>query len=175
MKKPMPSESIDYERVIADLEAKRNAFNLSVDSAIQGIRHVLAAIGALPAAQQITGTHVSSTATVNPPSLTPDAFFGLGIAEAAVRYLQIVKRQQMTREIAEALESANYHHTSQNFINTVNTALSRRLKDEGDVIKIGKKWALAEWYPGRRTRAIHLRSDEERAAGDTETGSETED
>ena len=79
-------------------------------------------------------------------------FFGLGIGDAAVKYLQIVKRQQSTREIAEALVAANYPHTSRNFVNTVNTALYRRSKDDGDVIRIGRNWALAEWYPGRRRK-----------------------
>ena len=84
---------------------------------------------------------------------------GLSIAEAAIKLLQIVKRRQTTREIAEQLEKANYHHTSKNFINTVNTALYRRTKDEGDVVKISRQWALAEWYPGRRTKAPSDASD----------------
>lgn len=143
--------AVDYEAVIADLEAKRAAFNASVDGAILGIRHVLNAIAVLPSAPGVT-PHISSTAVVGgqAAALTPDAFFGLGLAEASIKYLQTVKKQQTTREIADALEAANYHHTSQNFVNTVNTALYRRERDEADVVRIGRNWALAEWYPGRR-------------------------
>ena len=142
---------VDYDAVIADLEAKRAAFNASIDGAINGIRHVLSAIAVLPVAPGVA-PHIPSTAVVGgqPSAVTPDVFFGLSLAEAVIKYLQIVKKQQTTREIADALEAANYHHTSQNFVNTVNTALYRRTRDEQDVVKIGRHWALAEWYPGRR-------------------------
>ena len=137
-------ETIDYERVIADLEAKRTTFNTAIDNAIQGLRHVATAMSTLP----------SGSPDVLPQTpagvLTPDAFFGMGIAQAAVKYLKSVKKQQSSKEIAEGLERANFHHTSKNFGNTVNTALGRRAEDDGDVVKIGRKWALAEWYPGRR-------------------------
>jgi hypothetical protein len=147
--------AVDYEAVIADLETKRAAFNASVDGAINGIRHVLNAIAGLPSGPGVT-PHISSTAVVGgqQAALTPDAFFGLNLADAAIKYLQNVKKQQTTREIADALEAANYHHTSQNFVNTVNTALYRREKEDGDVVKIGRNWALAEWYPGRRRGPI---------------------
>jgi hypothetical protein len=143
-------ETIDYEKVLADLETKRAAFNAAVDNAIQGIRHVISAVAALPN-QSVMGAHISST-VLHPPSvsLTPDAFFGLSIGDAAVKYLATIKRQQRSREVADALEAAGYHHNSTNFTNTVNTALYRRSKDEQDVVRIGRNWALAEWYPGRR-------------------------
>ena len=143
-------ETIDYEKVLADLEARRAAFNSAVDAAINGIRHVLSAVATLPA-QPTAGPHTTPTlVSGSSMSLSPDAFFGMSIAEAAVKYLSVVKRQQRSREIAEALETAGYHHTSTNFTNTVNTALYRRAKDDGDVVRIGRNWALAEWYPGRR-------------------------
>ena len=145
-------ETVDYEKVLADLEAKRATFNAAVDSAIQGIRHVLSAVAGLQANGPVA-SHVGGTAAVQTPStLTPDLFFGLSIGEAAVKYLAIVKKQQKTREIADGLEGANYHHQSANFVNTVNTALYRRERDEGDVVRIGRNWALADWYPGRRRK-----------------------
>ena len=148
---------IDYDDVIADLEAKRAAINASIDAAIQGITHARAAMAAfsgLTGVQHLALPHIASTATVGPPAATvePSTFFGLGVAEAALKYLATIKRQQSTREIADALEAAHYHHTSQNFPNTVNTALYRRERVEADVVKIDGKWALAEWYPGRRRR-----------------------
>ena len=143
-------EPIDYEKVVADLEAKRATFNTWVDTAIQSMRQVLAAVSGIPQAAANTPVGPAGTPSLAPASVTPDAFFGLSIGDAAIRYLQIVKRQQSTREIADALVDAHYPHTSQNFVNTVNTALYRRSKDEEDVIRIGRNWALAEWYPGRR-------------------------
>lgn len=150
-------EPIDYEQVLADLEAKRVAFNTAMDNAITGIKTVLA-LSAVPLAQTVqpATTPAPPTTPTSTTVVTPDAFFGLGLADAAIKYLRLVKRQQTTREITDALEKANYHHTSQNFINTVNTALYRREKDEGDVVKISRHWALAEWYPGRRRKVASL-------------------
>lgn len=153
--------AVDYEVFIADLEAKRAAFNAWVDGAIQNIRQIQAAMAGVPLASNgSTITPGPSTETATPGILTPDAFFGLSLAEAAIKILQTVKKQQTTREITDALEAASYHHTSQNFINTVNTALYRRERDEGDVVRIGRNWALSEWYPGRRknrqNRAVDL-------------------
>lgn len=143
--------AVDYELFIADLEAKRTAFNAWVDGAIQNIRQIQAAMAGVPLANGGAATTMTpSVPTTPPPTLTPDAFFGLSLAEAAIKILQTVKKQQTTREITDALEAASYHHTSQNFINTVNTALYRRERDEGDVVRIGRNWALSEWYPGRR-------------------------
>ncbi len=142
--------TVDYDAVIADLEQKRAAFNTAIDNAIQGIRHVLNAINGLPATGLPGGVTGPLTVEPLPQTITPATFFGLSIAEAAIRFLQIVKKQQTTREIAEGLEEARYHHTSANFVNTVNTALYRRERDEADVVRIGRNWALAEWYPGRR-------------------------
>jgi len=152
----MAEEPINYERVIADLEARRTAFNAAIDASIQNLRTVLAFGSAPVGGVVLTGVQAKGgTGTVTAPiytgaAPTPDTFFGLSIAEAAIRWLSIVKKQQTTREIVDGLEAANYHHTSQNFINTVNTALYRRERDEADVVKIGRNWALAEWYPGRR-------------------------
>lgn len=148
-------EPVDYEKVVADLEAKRATFNAWVDTAIQNMRQVLAAVSGIPQSMSVVGSGGLPTpsGTGNPhgtSALTPDAFFGLSIAEAAIKYLEVTKRQQTTREITDALLGAKYHHTSQNFINTVNTALYRRERDDGDVVRIGRSWALTEWYPGRR-------------------------
>lgn len=41
--------SVNYDDVVADLEAKRQAFNAWVDNAIQGIRQIQAALSGLPA------------------------------------------------------------------------------------------------------------------------------
>src|SRR5688572_25617181 len=115
-------EPVDYEMFLADLETKRALFNTWVDSAIQNVRQVLAAVNAIPPQLGAMATQAPPNgAGMGPLTLSPDAFFGLGIGDAAVKYLQLVKRQQSTREIAEALTAANYPHTSRNFVNTVNT------------------------------------------------------
>lgn len=141
---------IDYEKVIADLEGRRTAFNASVDAAVQAIRAVLAA-GTAVAPKLDSGPHGNLAAG----RLTPDMLFGKSIPEAAIICLNAIKRPMETKEIVEALEGASFHHRSQNFGNTVNSILHRRAANEGDVVKNGKKWALADWYPARRRGRQH--------------------
>jgi hypothetical protein len=165
-------EPVDYEKVVADLEAKRATFNAWVDTAIQNMRQVLAAVSGIPQSMSVVGSGgglFPLSGTGNPHgthALTPDAFFGLSIAEAVIKYLQSVKQQQTTREITDALLAAKYHNTSRNFINTVNTALYRRERDEGDVVRIGRAWALTEWYPGRRRPAKGSTSEKSEVASE---------
>ena len=154
-------ESIDYERVIADLEGRRAAFNASVDAAIHAIRAVLAAGTGIVSATEPAPRPVASNGR-----LTPDMLFGKSIPEAAILCLQVHKRPMTPPDIAEALESASYHHQSKRFANTVNSILNRRYGTVGDVVKIGKTWALAEWYPGRRRQQKDSRADIHQEAGE---------
>ena len=131
-------ELIDYEAVLADLEAKRSAF----DAAITGIRQILN----LGAQNGLVGIAPRQVEAGEIPS---DAFFGLGIGEGAKKYLGIVKRKQSAVQIADALDKGGLQHTSKFFPNTVRTALMR-LAADGEVVQVGKEWGLAEWYPGRK-------------------------
>lgn len=140
-------ESVNYERVIADLESRRAAFNASIDSAISAIRAVLSAGSGTttPAGEPVAGV-----VPMNGGTLTPDMLFKKSIPEAAIMALQVLRKPLTTKQIVAALEAASFHHQSQNFGNTVNSILHRRESTTGDVMKIGKTWVLAEWYPGRR-------------------------
>lgn len=138
-----PMEPVDYEKVIADLESRRTSFNASIDAAIQAIRSVLAA----GAGATATARHEPAS---NGGSLTPDMLFGRSIPEASMICLQVHKTPMSPREIVDALEAAKFHHQSKNFVNTLNSVLNRRAEVVGDVVKVGRSWALAEWYPGRR-------------------------
>jgi hypothetical protein len=141
-------EGIDYEKVIADLEGRRLAFNASVDAAIIAIRAVLAA------GTGIGRPHEPVAASAAPNGhLTPEMLFGKSIPEAAMTCLQTFKRPMGSKEIADALDAASYHHRSKNFPNTVNSILNRREENVGDVVRVGRQWGLAEWYPGRRRKA----------------------
>jgi hypothetical protein len=140
----------DYENVILDLERRRAAYNAHVDALIQGLRTVVSA-GVGSAAGGATATAHSAHAPGG--LLTPESLFGKSIPEAAIIALQAIKKPLHAKEIAEALEGAAYHHRSKNFVNTVNSILNRREETIGDVMKVGKAWALPEWYPGRRKAA----------------------
>jgi hypothetical protein len=145
--KTMPNEPIDYEVVVADLEAKRAA----LDTVIAALRLALnmgatIAPGGAPSA--------SPTAKpIDPATIRDDAFFGLSIGEAAKRYLEMVRRKQSIKEIADALERGGLPHTSSNFVNTVSTMMNRAAKADPELVRVGRgEWGLAGWYGNRRPK-----------------------
>jgi hypothetical protein len=77
-----------------------------------------------------------------------DSFFGLGLIEAAKKYLGMIRKPQSTTQIAEALQAGGFHTASKNFKNTVTSVLHRHSASIGDIIRVKKEWGLAEWYPG---------------------------
>jgi hypothetical protein len=141
----MAHETIDYEAVLVDLEAKRAA----LDAAIAALRQVMS-LGASTASPFAPG---QSARQVDPANIPDDAFFGLSIGEAAKKYLTIVKRKQSVREIADALERGGLPHTSSDFVNTVGTMLGRYSKVDSEMVRVGRgDWGLASWYGNRRPK-----------------------
>jgi len=143
---------IEYGTILADLEAKRSV----LDAAISSLRAAMAA-GALGATEGTS--YVNLAATVVNPSIhngevPAGAFLGKSIAEAAKLYLSIVKSKQTTREIADALLKGGMETTSSNFEGIVHAGLNRERKASGELVRVGKAWALTQWYPsGIRTQA----------------------
>lgn len=131
---------IDYSAVLADLKARRD----KLDAAIEAIGQIIGS-GALAESGALS-------ASPSPGAITEDAFFGMSILDAATKYLAIVKKPQTAAEIAEALERGGFTHSSKSFDSSVYTMLKREHDRDGEITKIGRsKWALASWYPGRKT------------------------
>lgn len=138
-------EGIDYEAVLADLRSRR----AQLDAAIAAIE-AIAGVGAQDAG---TGA-VEQAAAGRPSDLRSDSFFGMGIADAAKKYLSMMKRPQSLAEISKALVSGGFTHASTNFSATLHTALSRRAKI-GEFVKVKRgQWGLSEWYPGISKKRI---------------------
>lgn len=136
-------QSINYEAVIADLEAKKD----TLEKTIANLRQLIS-LG-------ILGLQVSGSFTVSEQegSLPDDFFFGMGIADAAKKYLAVAKKTKTTREIADALERGGITHASQDFTKTVNTVLNTKLREENDeIIKVKEKWGLIGWYRGMKKK-----------------------
>lgn len=138
------NKPIDYNAVLADLEAKKAA----IETAINGIKLILGNTVSVPQGQNAI------------IKIEPDAFFGMSIGDASKKYLAMMRRPQNTREIMEALTQGNLPHTAKDFLGTIRTTLNRQTKVEGDIVKIGENWALAEWYPGMRKRKNNKNSEE---------------
>jgi hypothetical protein len=143
----LPQEPVDYEAVLADLEAKRAV----LDSAIAALRQVANAGGQLLPVGGLSGG--GGDKAIDPASIRDDAFFGLSIGEAGKKYLQMVKRKQSVKEIADALERGGLPHTSANFVNTVGTMMNRAAAGDPELVRVGRgEWGLAGWYGNRRPK-----------------------
>src|ERR1700733_6023541 len=137
---------IDYGAILADLEAKKNL----LEQAIASFRAALA-VGALGG-----GNGSSSYANFSSPSVNGSihggevpagAFLGKSIPEAVKLYLSIAKSKKTTREIADALRKGGMEKTSTNFENIVHAGVNRAMKNTSAFLRVGKAWALPEWYP----------------------------
>ncbi len=140
----MSTESLDYTAILADLEAKKAA----LEQTIASFRQAMAA-GAL-GQMSSDGTVIPS---LNGPSFTggevpAGAFLGKSITESTRLYLEIVKKKQTTREIADALRKGGMESTSNDFVGIVNAGLNRAHKSPNSgIVKVGTQWGLAGWYP----------------------------
>lgn len=143
----MSTEQIDYAAVLADMEAKRAA----LDAAIGHVRIFLAgqSSGVAPGSASGAGTNGAMSSGEIPAG----AFLGKSIPEAALLFLEIVKRKATSKEIMEALKRGGMESTSTNFQGIVHACLDRYRKAGGEIVKLDRStWGLAKWYPaGVRT------------------------
>ena len=146
---------IDYTAVLEDLENDR----AELDALIAYIKRKKLGQGeASNATQGLSGTGIiqggrTITRTLGTGMINfnaPDAYFGLGLIDAAKKYLASVKAPKTAREIAEALVSGGFTTTSKDFKNTVFSVLFRESKQDGTLVKVNTGWGLTEWYPGLR-------------------------
>ncbi|MCA3555740.1 winged helix-turn-helix domain-containing protein [Aestuariivirga sp.] len=137
----MSTESKDFDHyaiVLADLRARR----LQIDQAIAAIEAIRG--GGAPSAP-------------NAPALPdqddfegPGDFLGMSISEAAKKLLKSRRKKMTNSEILAALQAGGLVMTSADPLNTVGAVITRRSKEVGDIVKIGRGvWGLKEWYPGR--------------------------
>jgi hypothetical protein len=140
----MPEITNPYDAVIADLEARR----AEVDSAINLMKRLKESVSTWGGIQVPIGSGtLTETQVAESENIPSDAFFGLTIADAAVRFLDkwANRKPQATNVIVEALERGGQKRSK---YTTVYGILSRRAKKEGDVVNVKGDWALAEWYGG---------------------------
>lgn len=135
---PMSTEPINYEALIADIEAK--------------IAHLQATLAGVKAVAAMNGLGINPAPTT--PSggggipqggkPAPDAFLGKSIPEAAKMYLTSQRRKLSTQELMEAMEAGGLPGSK---YQTVYAILARRENKVGDIVNIKGDWALSEWYP----------------------------
>ena len=135
----MSDQPINYEAVLADLEARK----AQIESAIAGIRVMLGQSGTSPSGGPGGGGYVGGTPA-------HDAFIGMSIPEAAKKHLTTVRKKLSTQELMTAMEAGGLPSSK---YNTVYAILSRRENKVGDIVNMKGDWGLAEWYPNYRKKS----------------------
>jgi hypothetical protein len=133
----MSTEPINYEAVIADLEAKK----AQLEATITMLR-ALGGLGTIGAPAPTGGGGGGSTGG----HFAADAFMGKSIPEAAVTILQNTspRRKMSTQSLMDTMEKGGLPSSK---YNTVYSILRRRESVVGDLINMQGEWGLAAWYP----------------------------
>lgn len=128
-----------YDAVIADLRAKRD----QIDQTIQSLE-LLRGGGAAP------GAAARPMPSQNVAAEGPGAFLGMSIPEAVKKLLAARKRALGNAEIVASLTAGGLALGSKDPVNTVGSVLGRRFDTVGDIVRVSRgTWGLAEWYPNR--------------------------
>lgn len=139
----MPENVNNYEAVIADLKAKRDAIDRAILT-LQQLAGFSESVASSDAIQYLAASGATG-------AVSDDSFFGLSIPQAIRKFLGIAKKKQTAAEIVKALERGGLQHASKNLYSTVSTVI-RRMEARGDVVKVGSEWGLLEWYPSLKGR-----------------------
>ncbi|MEN3325863.1 MAG: hypothetical protein V7638_670 [Acidobacteriota bacterium] len=130
----MPEENSNaHDAVLAELYAKRD----EIDTAISTILFLKGAGSTTPEA---SGRRI---ATANGGAIPSNAFFGLGIGDAAKKYLELIQAKRTLPQIVKALEDGGMPPQKPN---TVYAAMRRRESVTGDIMRVGEEWGLREWF-----------------------------
>jgi hypothetical protein len=154
----MGGEQIDYFAILADLEAKR----MALEAAIASVRAAMIA-GLLGSNAEGTALAAMSMPSAFSSSLISNevpagAFLGKSIPDAAKLYLEIVKKKQTSKKIADALQKGGMETNSKNFQQMVHSVLDRARKaTNSGIVKLDRShWGLATWYPASlRSAGFH--------------------
>jgi hypothetical protein len=144
-----------YDIVLRDLLAKKE----QIDQAIKALQELRGG-GAMTAG---AGTSDSPNTAINDPG----AFLGMTIPDAAKKLLAAKRKTMRNPDIAAEFKRGGLHLNSKDPINTIGAVLTRRAKEVGDLVKVGRgEWGLREWYPGRSFK--QKAQDEEPSSSPTE-------
>lgn len=149
----MAENVMDYQTMLADMEAKKAI----LEQAIASVRAAIAAGLGVSGDVQIqpgTGSMIMNAGVGLGSSgdIPKGAFRGKSIPESITLYLAAVRKRCPTNEIIQGLKKGGIVSTSKTFDIVVGNTL-RRLKSEGKLLLFDDGWGLPEWVPeGLRSR-----------------------
>ena len=130
----VPATPINYAAVLADLQAKR----VQLDSAIAAIKVLMEQTGVMAA----TVPPLPRIADIS--QVPPRAFIGLSTSAAVRMLLEMMQRRLSVKEILQGLRAGGL---KPNKYRNVYAIMRQRESDKADIMKVDKKWGLAEWNP----------------------------
>ena len=138
----MPTDGISISSMIAQLKEQQTALGQAI-GALEKLESL--GFGSMQAPNELGGGGSGISRAVE-----PDTFYGMSIAEAAKKYLNMSgKKPQTTDAITDALGRGGVNATR----DSVGTILVRVANQDGDIVRVGRGlWGLFEWYPGRQRR-----------------------
>jgi len=151
--------AFDYEALIEDLETKRRQFNERTDVMIAHARTMMAMEQSADAFTSIQSSSPPSP-VVSSAEIPRTAFMGMKLQPAVLAYLAAVQKKCTTADIKDGVTRGGLHTASRDLYSNVHTALSR-LEQAGEVVKFGKEWGLAAWYPGYRGKKRDIGSEKQ--------------
>ena len=141
--------SLDPKTLVAELEAKRAEIRAKREAEEAEEAEITADIAAVERLRA-RGLFPSEAApTDSRKLLTPESvYYGLGIAEAGMKEMEIHGSPQKTKEILSVLTEAGFEILSKDRVGALGAALSRREKKMRDVVLMGDAtWGLTKWFP----------------------------
>ncbi|MDX2181723.1 MAG: helix-turn-helix domain-containing protein [Bryobacteraceae bacterium] len=126
------NDSVDYSAIIADMEAKRDALNASIES----LRALVGVWQGTPAAKPAQRASAASPRTGAQP------YQGKTVIEAVRMFLSDGSRRPVS-EISDALENGGVASRSTNFRSIVQNVLNR-LKEMGEIARFPEGWGLTK-------------------------------
>jgi DNA-directed RNA polymerase delta subunit len=121
------------DAVLDELYAKRDEIDVAISA-------ILFLKGSGATAPETSARRVASGNGLSIPS---NAFFSLGIGDAAKKYLELVQAKKTLPQIVKGLEDGGMPAQKPN---TVYAALRRRESVTGDIMRVGEEWGLKEWF-----------------------------
>lgn len=146
-----------YDAVLADLRAKRDR----IDEAIA----VIESIRGIAASAPVGGAPVQRPALEQ--SATGD-LLGMTIADAAIKVLGMRRKTLGNAEFLDEFKRGGLVLTSADPANVVNSVLTRRFNQVGDIVRVSRgQWGLQQWYPNRSFKKKDTASDKSESGKST--------
>jgi DNA-directed RNA polymerase delta subunit len=137
---PERISATDYDTVLAELYAKRDEFEVSINTIL-----FLKGSGSAVASSIATNGAVK---TLTGGAIPSNAFFSLSLVDAAKKCIELKQAKLTLQEIVKGLAEGGMPPQKPG---TVYAALRRRESMTGDILKVDDEWGLKEWFSGIST------------------------